>query len=112
MSIYATRLYLGDFEDSAGKQIGNPEGPPWIFQGSHILPSVADKRGGVFGINAIPNHVTREGREDGGPGLHDWLQVFASDGHSDVDLVLNRAQVIALRRTLTRWLNRSPDPRG
>lgn len=91
---------------------------PIIYQGSHILPRAKDPRYGYLGVAAIPNHIERE---YAGPGLHDFLRLstFGKDvtyspdskgGYQkeikevELDLVLDRKQVEALRDTLTQWL--------
>lgn len=102
MSIYATWLYFHDDPDDPCNDLG----APYLYRGSHILPSLDDERGGYVEVAAIPNYIVREGRADGGPGLHDWLRVSVGDGKA----VLNRAHVQRLRDTLTEWLDRSPDP--
>lgn len=102
---------------------------PWIYQGSHILPAVNDPRGGGVLACAIPDHITRDGRDDGKEGPKDWLRltVFAEpwegpettwfDGtvHRHIEeggqacVVLNREQVQRMRDTLTAWLDREPE---
>jgi hypothetical protein len=102
VSIYATWFFLhGDDRDPE-----NDLGPPWIYRGSHILPAESDPRGGVVALSAIPNHITRDGRDDGGPGLHDWLLVSLNDA----DAILNREQAERMRDVLTAWLDRPVGP--
>ena len=98
---------IGD--DSHQREIGSP----WVYQGSHILPAQDDPRGGSIDVAAIPNHITRDGRDDGSEGLHDWLRLSVLEdaaterprqkGHATV--VLDRGQVELLRDTLTHWLD-------
>jgi len=38
---------------------------PIVYQGSHILPSDEDRRGGSFGFGEIAGFITRDGRDDG-----------------------------------------------
>lgn len=98
---------IGD--DSDERELGSP----WIYQGSHLLPAVGDPRGGSVDIAAIPNHITRDGQDDGHEGLHDWLRLsveadertYGGGGYGEV--VLNRPQVEALKEGLANWLDRS-----
>jgi hypothetical protein len=108
---------IGD--DSEERELGSP----WVYRGSHILPRVTDDRGGALEVAAIPNHITRAKRDDGGPGLHDWLRVSVSNPEvpendenvarpeADATVLIDRAQVEALRDTLTLWLDRPADVR-
>ena len=84
-----------------------PCGPPWIYQGSHVLPAEDDPRGGEIGLALIPSHITRDGRddspEDGAP--WPWLRL-SLDGlppEADHAVVLNREQAGHLIDQLTAW---------
>ncbi|MEW1565759.1 hypothetical protein AB0454_22570 [Streptomyces sp. NPDC093509] len=94
MSIYAT---VFDLEDN----------PPYLYQGSHVLPSSADPRGDGWAVQVaqIPSHITRDGRddqpEDGAP--WPWLRLSV---RSD-DVVLDRAQVAELHAALGVWLKQT-----
>ena len=95
MSIYCSDL---TFDGDEGTK------RPIIYQGSHILPSNKDKRGGEFGVSAIPSHITRDGRDNKPEGQwHPWLRVHlrADTGNT---IVLTSKQVEALRDALNRWL--------
>lgn len=83
---------------------------PIRFQGSHILPADTDGRAGVFAVNEIPSHITRDGRddrpEDGAP--WPWLNFWSGNGG---DSVLDRGQVAELHAYLDEWLGRTePTP--
>jgi hypothetical protein len=101
MSIYAS-IFGFDAED--GKN------GPIAYQGSHILPSSKDKRGGYLGIAAIPGHISRGKRKaisDDMQPYWPWLRV-SLDGPTDSAVILNRKQVIGLRDALDEWLKLAP----
>lgn len=95
MSIYAT---------TTGIEHHEPVGAPWIYQGSHVLPSEEDPRGGEIGLAYIPSHITRDGRddqpEDGTP--WPWLRVSVDTG-GDPAVLLNPAQARYLAEQLLGW---------
>lgn len=136
MSIYGTWLMFDtDHEDDCAVWVkeddcwhigdapcdcGTPNAPI-IYEGSHVLPSDDDRRGGWLEVGAIPGFITRDGRDDGN-GLWDWLRIgigalpsleqyqgkpYMAAGQATV--VLTRRQVQQLRDTLTSWLEREPD---
>jgi hypothetical protein len=93
---------------------------PWLYRGSHVLPAKSDPRGGDVSLAYIPDHITRDGRDDGKEGPKDWMRLsvyepaHAMDGYPDKEMqdatvVLNRSQVEALRDALTEWLERKPE---
>lgn len=96
MSIYASMPGIDDEE---------PYGPPWIYQGSHVLPSEDDPRGGCVGLAFVPSHITRDGRddqpEDGKP--WPWLRLHLAVPGDDPAAVLNPAQARHLAEQLTGW---------
>lgn len=137
MSIYGTWLSLGDDEHEDGCAIwvevepgcfehsGKPcdcgiPRSPIVYEGSHVLPSDDDRRGGSLDVAGIPDFVTRDGRDNAqGEGLKDWLRLsvgalpslerydgkpYVAGGHATV--VLTRSHVEELRDTLTAWLDR------
>lgn len=135
MSIYSTWLTIEDerqwMEAMAGAGIsagvirdGEPTATdidaPIVYQGSHVLPSDEDRRGGGIDVAAIPDHITRDGRDDAPEGaLKDWLRLSVDSEDSDerhegkvyqpggrAVVVLTRPQVERLRDTLTEWLDR------
>ena len=142
MSIYATWLSIEDARETAAEMeaagisygVIGEDGPiddldeldpeeldaPIVYEGSHVLPSDNDRRGGSVEVAAIPHHITRDGRDDASEGaLKDWLRLsvdsldsiktykdapYVSGGSATV--VLTRNQVERLRDTLTAWLGR------
>jgi hypothetical protein len=80
---------------------------PIQFQHSGVLPSDNDKRGGIFGIAAIPDHITRDGRDDRPEKgkWHPWLRVSMFEVEDSI--ILTRKQVEELRDALSDWLNRT-----
>lgn len=97
---------------------------PIVYEGSHVLPSDGDRRGGSVEVAAIPNHIERPDRPELPEGaLKDWLRlaVRSVDSESwcqgewrsgpyveggDATVLLTRRQVTRLRDTLTSWLDR------
>jgi hypothetical protein len=135
VSIYATWLTIEDERQwmasmsAAGINAGvirdgdpMPEDfdAPIVYQGSHVLPSDTARRGGGIDVAAIPDHITRDGRDDAPEGaLKDWLRLSVDSEDSDerydgrvyvpggrAVVVLTRPQVERLRDTLTEWLDR------
>lgn len=120
MSIYATTFTLGDehehqcpctrerddgiFEEDPNKPCTCTTSPI-RYQGSHVLPSDGDERGGCLGLAAIPAHIRREGRTDWPVDGHwyPWLRV-SIDGTRDHACVLTRNQAIRLRDALNAWI--------
>lgn len=96
MSIYASMPGVDDEE---------PCGPPWVYQGSHILPSEDDPRGGTIDLAHIPSHITRDGRddqpEDDKP--WPWLRLGVVEDGVVIDVVINPAQARHLADQLTGW---------
>ncbi|HJS83719.1 MAG TPA: hypothetical protein VJ742_12895 [Nitrososphaera sp.] len=93
MSIYGTWFMLDDMNEELGH--------PWVYEGSHVLPTENSPRGGWIEVGAIPDHIEREGESP----PHDWLRL----GVNNETIVLNRGQVEGLRETLTSWLDRPFD---
>jgi hypothetical protein len=97
---------------------GTPSAP-LVYQGSHVLPSLGDERGGTFELAEIPSFIQRDGQENGEEGaLKDFLRVDV-DQHFDVlrvvppqTVVLDRSQVEELRDYLSSWLEREPHDDG
>ncbi len=93
MSIYASLEVPND----------DPDGDaPLVYQGSHVLPSEADPRGGHVDLALIPSHITRDGRddqpEDGAP----WP--YLRFGVNESTVVLTRSQVEQISVQLEWWL--------
>lgn len=93
---------------------------PIVYQGSHVLPSNEDRRGGHVDLAAIPDFIERPGREQG---PHDWMRLSVYCEQSDTEyqgkplseagravVVLDREQIKALRDTMTEWLQREELP--
>lgn len=139
MSIYATMLTLSEdeHEDGCAVYVETPPGSgcfdfsgkpcscgtpraPIVYEGSHVLPSDTDRRGGGIDVALIPDFITRDGRDDAqGEGLKDWLRLSVHCVPStvlyegkpyrpggDAAVVLDRPLVAELRDTLTAWLDR------
>lgn len=80
---------------------------PIIYQGSHVLPSDDDPRGGYIDLACIPNHITRDDRPELPEGaLKDWLRF----GVNGATVILTRHNVERVVASLTSWLERKPDP--
>jgi hypothetical protein len=93
---------------------------PIVYEGSHVLPSDDDRRGGTIELAEIPQHIAREGRNDAPEGaLKDWLRLGVWSGESteqhngapyvaagDATVILTREHVTELRDALTGWLER------
>lgn len=95
MSIYASIPGIDDEE---------PCGPPWIYQGSHILPDEDDPRGGTVGLALVPSHITRDGRDDAPEDGRPWPWLRLSiDGSDEPTVLLNPAQARHLAQQLTDW---------
>lgn len=142
MSIYATWLSIEDARECAAEMeaaginygVIGPDGPvedlgeldpeeldaPIVYEGSHVLPADDDRRGGSVEVAAIPDDITREGRDDAPEGaLKDWLRLSVDSLDSietyrgapyveggSATVVLTRNQVERLADTLTAWLGR------
>lgn len=106
MSIYASIPGLGDHGDD--EEIG----PPWTYQGSHILPAEDDPRGGTIGLALIPSHITRDGRDnrpdDGRP--WPWLRLSLDVPGDDPAVVLNPEQARHLADQLAAWADTTEHP--
>jgi hypothetical protein len=96
MSIYAS---------IPGLDADTPPGPPWVYQGSHILPAEDDPRGGSIGLAMVPSHITRDGRDDqpadGTP--WPWLRLSVEQDSGDPAVVINPVQARHLAAQLTDW---------
>lgn len=143
MSIYGTWLSLGEAEHEDGCAVWAEVKPgrfefsgkpcscglpraPLIYEGSHVLPADTDPRGGSVDVAAIPDFITRDGRDDAPEGaLKDWLRLSVHARPSrglyrgkpymkggDATVVLTRPLVVELRDTLTAWLERDEEMTG
>lgn len=120
--MYATSLDLcGESEDD--------EPAPIRYLGSHVLPTPGDERGGSLDLGLIPGFITDNGwclhgvdhtsrtstRDactceplDELPAVWPFLRVGVSDDdEAGCVVVLDHAQVLALRDELTAWLKRA-----
>lgn len=92
MSVWGTILDLENGED----------GPPYAYQGSHILPSEEDLRDGTVQLAEVPSHITRDGRddqpEDGAP--WPWMRLSVNQA----DAVLHARQVREVYESMGAWL--------
>lgn len=142
MSIYATsfmihdeRLDAAELEEAGiGHAILDEDGvvedldtlppddldAPIVYEGSHVLPSDDDRRGGCVDLAVIPPHIERGGcddapREDGR--VFPWLRLGVSAEPSELEyegkpytpgghvtVILTRSQVTRLRDSLDDWL--------
>lgn len=93
---------------------GLPEAPI-VYQGSHVLPSDDDERGGHVDIAAIPGHIDRAGRPPTNPDdeftpYHPWLRLSVWEVvEGSATVVLDRRGVELLYRTLGEWLEGTRD---
>jgi hypothetical protein len=95
---------IGD--DSGERELGSPI----IYQGSHVVPSDDDARGGSVGVAAINGWVTRDGRDDGPDEDGVWPYLRLSVDERDAEggtVILDRAQVTELAATLNEWIERT-----
>lgn len=100
MSIYASLPGLNTDEEP---------GPPWTYQGSHILPAEEDTRAGSVGLALIPGHITRDGRDDQPDDSRPWpwLRLSVDTQPDDPAVVLNIAQARHLAEQLTAWADQA-----
>lgn len=108
MSIYCS---FGFFSD-------DPEDhpAPIIYQGSHVLPSDDDPRGGSIDLGLIPSFISRDGydeaKEDEEP--RPWLRVSlradpSTYGGYEDTVILDASQVRSLIQELGSWF-KPPGP--
>ena len=100
---------------------GQPHAPI-IYQGSHVLPSDDDPRGGSVDIASIPEHIERDDRPELPEGTpKPWLRLglyqhTASDGSDlhpgQATLILDRRGVQTMRDAFDAWLADHPTPGG
>lgn len=107
MSIYGSIEGLG--------ADGDPEhlGPPWAYQGSHILPTEDDPRTGSVGLALIPGHITRDGRDDQPDDWQPWpwLRLSIDTQPDDPAVILNPAQARHLAEVLAAWADQAEGQR-
>ena len=121
MSIYATWLDLSDDEQEAVKLAaegiayyisGTPvKDAPYVYQGSHIIPTLNDPQAGYVAVSMIPNHVIlyRNELEETPENLAnckaDFIRLDVSDDTNTTTVVLSTSQVEQLQETLKIWLD-------
>jgi hypothetical protein len=82
---------------------------PLVYQGSNVLPSLGDERGGTFELAEIPSFIQRDGQSNGREGvLKDFLRVDVQEDGPAQTVVLDRSQAKELRDYLSSWLEREP----
>jgi hypothetical protein len=97
-----------------GEPIFDDLDAPIIYQGSHILPDEDnDPRGGSVDLALVPQHITRDGRDNGDtPWPYLRLGVDAADstygGGGSATVVLTQRQARRLRDALSQWLKELP----
>jgi hypothetical protein len=82
---------------------------PIVYQGSHILPSERDERGGSVELASIGGFVERNGRESEKPdddALWPYLRLNVLDQDGVAAVVLTAEQTKRLFSSLGEWLNR------
>lgn len=88
---------------------GQPDAP-LVYQGSHVLPSDDDERGGWVDIALIPGHVRvyRDNPDADSAGEDDWPpEPFLRFGVNGETVVLTRRNATEVAATLNDWLERT-----
>ena len=85
---------------------GTPRAP-YVYRGSHILPSLDDPRTGAIEFAAINGHITRDGKDDG---HYDDYHKFIRFSVGQESVVLHERHVQELHRELGEWLARGKVP--
>lgn len=115
MSVYGSFCCMGEDEEIPA---------PIAYQGSHVMPGPGDDRAGSLDLGSIPGWLTKDGWCVHGHGDHDemdcedegdlpavWPFLRVSVGEvpdqRGETILLDRAQVLALRDELTGWLART-----
>lgn len=103
---------------------GTPNAP-LVYEGSHVLPSDDDRRGGSVDLATIHGEIVRPGTAEK-PRPYDeqrpWLRLsltndastYESEGKPYVSagesvVVLKRSQVVRMRDALSEWLETTPE---
>lgn len=82
---------------------------PITYQGSHVLPSESDERGGSVELASIGGFVERSGREAERPdddSLWPYVRLDVSDKDGVAAVVLTGEQAKRLHGALGEWLER------
>lgn len=103
MSIYGS---FGGFDEYGEDE----RQPPIVYQGSHILPSMTDPRGGAVDLAHIPGFISREGphadTDDTDPRPARWPYLRLSvddDQYAYASVILDVHQVDTLIEDLQSW---------
>lgn len=88
---------------------GQPQAP-FVYQGSHVLPSEDDQRGGDVDLACISSHITRDGRDDQPEDEAPWP--YLRFGVNESTVILTRQNVEQIYETLTWWLGAVGDDSG
>ncbi len=131
MSIYATYFHITEpwpgkatvypldgepheVEDAYHDEEEERLGPPYRYDGSHVMPHKDAPRAGDLEVGIIPGHIWRNhdhakvapqpNEETPHPYVRLGLMDKAYTGN-DIDVILDREQVLALRDSLTAWLD-------
>lgn len=104
VSIYATWLMFDDVWDADDED--SALGPPFVYYGSHVFPTVENQRAGELEIGAIPGYVDSPSRgvtalEDEDK-CHPWLRL----GVNEATVILTPEHVRRMRDVLSEWLER------
>lgn len=82
---------------------GQPDAP-LVYQGSHILPSENDERGGDVDIALIPGFIERDGRDQAFEN-DDAVWPYLRFGVNGETVVLTERNVREVADTLNHWLS-------
>ena len=92
------------FDDSQPCTCGRPD-TPLVYQGSHVLPSEDDERGGWVDIACIAGFITRDGNDDSDLD-YDTPWPYLRFGVNGETVVLTERNVEQIAETLNGWLAR------
>lgn len=81
---------------------GQPDAP-LVYQGSHVLPSETDKRGGYVDIASIAGFITRDGRDESDLD-YDTPWSYLRFGVNGETVILTERNVRQVADTLNEWL--------
>lgn len=89
---------------------GQPDSP-LVYQGSHVMPSEDDKRGGYLDIALIPGHVRVYRDDPGASSEADDLppEPYLRFGVNEGTVILTRHNVEQIHETLTWWLEETAE---
>lgn len=96
----------GSYNDAGTCTCGRPDSP-LIYQGSHVLPSDTDPRGGNLEFAEIGGWITRDARDNGPNEDKPWPYLRFSAGPAPDSIVLTRDQVVQVYEGLGYWLERT-----